>query len=149
MNETNHRLKRDCAIEALHNALKSGLCNKYIQQLAEIVFYESRLLDLELRAGEDGIVKNQWPTLPDIKPLPPVMSKEALGIMLECSKAYTVKTVPVTGSSSAAGICSGGNHSFVFAGQPPNGRIPDGWPCACGAMVARYDQAYVGAERQA
>src|SRR2546430_1843872 len=51
---------------------------------------------------------------------------------------------PATGS--AAGICPNGTHAFSFAGCPPEGRIPEGWPCLCGATVARWKRCEYGVE---
>ena len=33
--------------------------------------------------------------------------------------------------------CAGG-HWFLYAGDPPGGRLPDGYPCQCGAT--QYDR---------
>lgn len=34
--------------------------------------------------------------------------------------------------------CPFPKHVFVFAGRPSEGRIPEGWECACGQTVARW-----------
>ena len=36
--------------------------------------------------------------------------------------------------------CLNGGHVFAFAGQPPEGRIPEGWPCGCGQTVAHWQK---------
>lgn len=43
----------------------------------------------------------------------------------------------VTRDSGPEGACASG-HVFAYAGQPPGGLIPEGWPCVCGQTVLRY-----------
>jgi hypothetical protein len=34
--------------------------------------------------------------------------------------------------------CYGGNHVFIFSGSSSTGRVPDGTPCDCGAVTAKW-----------
>ena len=42
-----------------------------------------------------------------------------------------------TADSATTRPCAGG-HWFWYSGDPPDGKLPDGWPCQCGAT--RYDR---------
>lgn len=44
----------------------------------------------------------------------------------------TTNTNETVYADTATALCSGG-HWFMFAGDP-SPRLPDGWPCECGAV---------------
>ena len=42
--------------------------------------------------------------------------------------------------SDSSSNCVGG-HYFIFVGDPPDSRLPDGWTCQCGAIKYSRRQA--------
>lgn len=65
--------------------------------------------------------------------------------MLKESKAASQGTLAaVTGS--VTGSCPWPGHAFGVAGKFPDDRVPDGWPCLCGQMVAKWKKCNLGHE---
>lgn len=58
--------------------------------------------------------------------------------MPEAQPGSAARTGSVTGS------CPWPGHAFAVAGQFPDNRVPDGWPCLCGQTVARWQKCNMG-----
>ena len=57
--------------------------------------------------------------------------------MLKASKLAAQGTLAAVTCSATR--CANG-HVFMYAGQPPEGRTPEGWLCECGQTKAHWKQ---------